>query len=218
MKWTQVIEALLFSSPKGLTAHEILLALQSEQVSTVLPSEPAPTTVHEVERLLEQLSQLYNAHCHAFELVCVNNRWQLLTRPEYGPWVNTLVGEKPRPGRLTTAALETLTIIAYRQPITRAEIEEIRGVSVDGVLQSLLDRGLIKVVGKAELPGRPLLYGTTDLFLEAFGLRDLNDLPDAPELKAYLSSFQTDGNPNLAGKATYDSSTLKPNHNENAES
>ena len=96
--------------------------------------------------------------------------------------MRTLVGQKPRPPKLSQPALETLSIIAYRQPLTRAEGEQIRGVSVDGVVQTLLERGLIEKRGRAEVIGRPMTYGTTPQFLEYFGLKSLNDLPAAPEL------------------------------------
>ena len=109
--------------------------------------------------------------------------WQFVTQPEYAPWLKALVGHKLRPPRLSQPALETLAIIAYRQPITRAEIEQVRGVSVDGVMQTLLERGLVEQVGRAEVVGRPMTYGTTPLFLEYFGLRSLEDLPAADELR-----------------------------------
>jgi segregation and condensation protein B len=88
-----------------------------------------------------------------------------------------------KPARLTPPSLETLAIIAYRQPITRADVEAVRGVAVDGVLQSLMERGLVKIAGRADVPGRPLLYETTQFFLEHFGLRDLDELPNAEELR-----------------------------------
>ncbi|MGC8989517.1 MAG: SMC-Scp complex subunit ScpB, partial [Verrucomicrobiia bacterium] len=103
--------------------------------------------------------------------------------PEFAPWLRALTGERGRPSRLSLPALETLAIIAYRQPVTRAEIEEIRGVSVDGVMQTLLERELIEPAGKADVPGRPTMYVTTRAFLEHFGLPDLNHLPDAEELR-----------------------------------
>ena len=109
--------------------------------------------------------------------------WQFVTQPEYAPWLKALVGHRLRPPRLSQPALETLAIIAYRQPITRAEIEQVRGVSVDGVMQTLVERGLVEQVGRAEVVGRPMTYGTTALFLEYFGLRSLEDLPAADELR-----------------------------------
>jgi segregation and condensation protein B len=109
--------------------------------------------------------------------------WQFVTEPAYAPWLRALVGVKARPPRLSLPALETLAIIAYRQPITRSEIEQVRGVSVDGVMQTLLDRGLVEAVGRAEVVGRPITYGTTAYFLEYFGVADLDGLPAADELR-----------------------------------
>src|SRR5204863_6191007 len=97
-------------------------------------------------------------------------------------WVGQLF-PAPKPPRLSPPALETLAIIAYRQPVTRAEVEAVRGVTVEGVLQNLMERGLVKIGGRAEVPGRPLLYETTQFFLEHFGLRDLDELPNAEELR-----------------------------------
>ena len=108
--------------------------------------------------------------------------WQLVSDPAYGSWVRQLF-PAVKPARLTPPSLETLAIIAYRQPITRADIEAVRGVAVDGVLQNLMERGLVKIAGRAEVPGRPLLYETTQFFLEHFGLRDLDELPNAEELR-----------------------------------
>src|SRR5208283_544485 len=103
--------------------------------------------------------------------------------PDYAPWLRALVGIKARPTRLSQPALETLAIIAYRQPITRAEVEQIRGVNVDTTMQTLMERGLVETAGRAEVVGRPPTYGTTALFLEYFGLRALGDLPAADELR-----------------------------------
>jgi segregation and condensation protein B len=106
-----------------------------------------------------------------------------VTQPDYGPWLRALVGVKIRPTRLSQPALETLAIIAYRQPITRAEVEQIRGVNVDGTMQTIMERGLVEAVGRAEVVGRPPTYGTTALFLEYFGLGSLEGLPAADELR-----------------------------------
>jgi segregation and condensation protein B len=112
----------------------------------------------------------------------------MLSDPAYAPWVRQLF-PAVKPARLTPPSLETLAIVAYRQPITRADVEAVRGVAVDGVLQSLMERGLVKIAGRAEVPGRPLLYETTEFFLEHFGLRDLDELPNAEELRRrYLPS------------------------------
>jgi segregation and condensation protein B len=119
-------------------------------------------------------------------LVCIAEAWQFCSQPEYAPWIRELVGQRPRPAKLSQPALETLAIIAYRQPLTRAEIEQIRGVAVDGVMQTLVERGLVDQVGRADLPGRPITYGTSQLFLEHFGLRGLEDLPAADELRRII--------------------------------
>lgn len=108
--------------------------------------------------------------------------WQLVTKPAFAPWLRQLFPDY-RSARLSAPALETLAIVAYRQPITRADIEAVRGVSVDGVMQTLLDRGLVKIAGRAEIPGRPLLYETTQNFMDHFGLRNLGELPNADELR-----------------------------------
>ena len=122
---------------------------------------------------------------HAVELVEQGGGWQLLTRAEYADAIERAqIAERPQ--RLTAAALETLAVIAYRQPIGRAEVEEIRGVAVGGVLKALLERGLVDVVGRTEGLGRPLLYGTTPRFLEQFALRHLEELPRADELAVAL--------------------------------
>ena len=106
----------------------------------------------------------------------------MVSHPDCAGWVRKLF-PGPKPARLSPPALETLAIIAYRQPITRADVEAVRGVTVEGVLQNLMERGLVKIGGRAELPGRPLLYETTEFFLEHFGLRNLDELPNAEELR-----------------------------------
>jgi segregation and condensation protein B len=132
---------------------------------------------------LEQLAQEHEAAGRSYRLACVAGSWQFVTQPDYAPWLKALVGVKARPPRLSQPSLETLAIIAYRQPLTRAEIEQIRGVSVDGVMQTLLERGLVEQTGRAEVVGRPALYATTPLFLEYFGLSSLDGLPAADELR-----------------------------------
>jgi segregation and condensation protein B len=129
------------------------------------------------------LQKDHEAAQRSYRLACVAGAWQFASQPEFAPWIIALVGAKVRPPRLSQPALETLAIIAYRQPLTRAEIEQIRGVAVDGVMQTLLERGLVEQAGRAEVIGRPMNYGTTPAFLEYFGLRSLEDLPAADELR-----------------------------------
>jgi segregation and condensation protein B len=148
----------------------------------LMPNEFAKTTEAQVAAALEQLKIEYGQQGRAFQLAEKAEGWQLVSDPAYAPWVRQLF-PAVKPARLTPPSLETLAIIAYRQPITRADVEAVRGVAVDGVLQNLMERGLVKIGGRAEVPGRPLLYETTQFFLEHFGLRDLDELPNAEELR-----------------------------------
>ncbi len=154
-----------------------------EHVEEALPKELAAPKVSAMEEALALLQQDYNSLGRSYRLACVAGSWQFVSIPEYAPWVKALVGHRPRPPRLSQAALETLAIIAYRQPLTRAEGEQIRGVAIDGVLKMLLERGLVEQAGRAEVLGRPMTFRTTELFLEYFGLKDLEDLPAAEELR-----------------------------------
>lgn len=180
-----ILESLLFTSQKPLTVAELkaFLASAAEQNDDPVVKSFRKTKTEVIEATLAELAGEHATAGRTYRLVCVADAWQFATQPEFSPWIRVLAGERARPARLTQAALETLTIISYRQPITRAEIEQIRGVSVDGVMQTLLERNLVEQVGRAEVVGRPLQYGTTKLFLEYFGLRGLDDLPAADELR-----------------------------------
>jgi segregation and condensation protein B len=179
-----VVEALLFSSQKPLAAKEILqvIRLGTEYAGDEAAADLAKITEESVQETLQSLAGEYTELGRSFQLVEQVSGWQLSTRPDYQIWVRQLFPEL-RPTRLSPPALETLAIVAYRQPITKGDIEAIRGVTVDGVMQKLLDVGLVKIGGRAEIPGRPLLYETTLHFMEHFGLRNLNELPNASELR-----------------------------------
>lgn len=185
MELKLIIESLLFASSKPLTVAEIKKIFSG----VVDKSEDLQVKIYkkisqrEIEEALENLRLDIEKLGRPWSLSCIGGAWQFVTRPEYAIWVRFIMGEKPRPPRLTQATIETLAIIAYRQPITRAEIEEIRGVSVDGVIGTLLERKLIQQLGKADLPGKPTLYGTTLEFLQYFGLSSLDALPDADQLR-----------------------------------
>jgi segregation and condensation protein B len=168
----QLLEAALFASGAP-TPIEALAELDPD------------ATADQLTEALRELRARYDEGGHGIELVEVAGGWQLLTRPEYTAAIER-AQLAARPHRLSAAALETLALIAYRQPITRADIEEIRGVSAGSILKSLLERGLVDVVGKADALGRPLLYGTTSSFLEHFSLRHLAELPRADELAVAL--------------------------------
>ena len=184
MELKPILESLLFSSQKPLTAAELRkIITATADASAAEPNQWKKVKLATINDALEALREDHETSDHSFRLICVAGAWQFVTHPEFVPWIRTLVGEKPRPPRLSQPALETLAIMAYRQPVTRAEMEQIRGVSVDGVVQTLLDRGLIRQMGRAEVVGRPMTYGTTDLFLEYFGLQSTEDLPNADELR-----------------------------------
>ncbi len=183
MNLSQVVEALLFSAQKPLTPREITTALKSAgDGDELLPNEFAKAKEAEVAAALEQLKIGYLEQQRAFQLLEKADGWQLASDPQFAPWVRQLF-PAIKPARLTPPALETLAIIAYRQPITRADVEAVRGVAIESVLQTLMERGLVKIAGRSEVPGRPLLYETTQFFLEHFGLRDLDELPNSDELK-----------------------------------
>jgi len=170
----KLLEAALFASNRPVTREEMLS----------LDAEMSPAAL---DMALGELREHYDQDGHAIEIVEIAGGWQLLTRPEFADAIER-AQIASRPQRLSSAALETLAVIAYRQPIGRAEIEEIRGVNIGGVLKLLHDRGLIEVTSRGEGLGRPLMYGTTPAFLEHFALRHLDELPRADELAVALRS------------------------------
>lgn len=176
---TRLLEAALFAASRPVTVEELRRL------------EPGATEI-EVRAALTALRLRYDEGGHGLELAELADGWQILTRPELADALaQAQLVERPR--RLSTAAMETLALIAYRQPVGRAEIEEVRGVAADGVLRLLQDRGLVEVVGRGEGLGRPLLYGTTSLFLELLGLATLADLPRLEELAVALTPLAAEG-------------------------
>jgi segregation and condensation protein B len=179
-----ILESLLFSAQKPLSVKELrdMLAAATEQEGADATAKSlAKIKDTELTLALEELARDHETAARSYRLACVAGSWQFVTQPEFAPWLKALVGVKARPPRLSQPALETLAIVAYRQPITRAEIEQIRGVNVDATMQTLTERGLVEAVGRAEVVGRPPTYGTTALFLEYFGLSSLEGLPAADE-------------------------------------
>jgi len=200
MELSSIIEALVTASDEPLSSEELarlvrarvaeaedLRARQLEEGEepAALPEWLGALGAVGAEQVVEAIASLNRAYEHtgrAFTLAERAKGWRIFTRIDYGEFVKQLFpGRKPE--RLSAPAMETLAIIAYRQPITKAAIEAVRGVACDGMLQKLLDRELIRIGGRAELPGRPLLYETTDLFYEHFGIRSIDDLPNATELR-----------------------------------
>jgi segregation and condensation protein B len=163
-----IIEAILFASEAPLTA---------ERVAEILPE----TEKREITALLEKLVQDHETRGGGFCLMEVAGGYQFRTRQDMAPWIRKL--KAARPAMLSPAALETLAVVAYRQPLVKSEIDRIRGVDVSGALKGLLDKKLVRIVGRKDVPGKPIIYGTTRKFLEVFNLRDLSELPTLRELK-----------------------------------
>jgi segregation and condensation protein B len=181
----RVVESILFASQRPVSTRDLQGILKSAaETEKVNPNVVRFSAIKEsaLRVALEELGVECSHSSRAYELRETAAGWQLVTKPQFSPWLRQLFPEY-RSARLSAPAMETLAIVAYRQPITRADIEAIRGVAVDGVLQTLLDRGLVKISGRAEVPGRPLLYETTENFMDHFGLRNLDELPNVMELR-----------------------------------
>ena len=200
MQLSAIVEALLIASQNPLPPEEIARLvrarvaeaedvrareLEDGKEAPTLPEWLTALTATSAEQVVAAIGQLNSSYLEsqrAFTILERPKGWKLYTRVEYGDFVRQLFpGRKPE--RMSGPAMETLAIIAYRQPITKAAIEAVRGVACDGMIQKLLDRDLIRIGGRAMLPGRPLLYETTDLFFEHFGIRSIDDLPNAAELR-----------------------------------
>jgi segregation and condensation protein B len=171
-------------------ALEAILFLADEPLSATLLAQAVEAGRRDVETALAELAQDYVARGAGIQLVEVAGGWRLMTHPEAAPFVEQFVLSS-RHARLTRASLETLAIVAYKQPVTRHQIASIRGVDSDGVVRALVDRGLVLEVGRDEGPGRPILYGTTPAFLERLGLRSLSDLPAIVPLLADAGAEET---------------------------
>jgi segregation and condensation protein B len=186
MELKNILEAVLFSAQKPMSTgelRELFVEAAGAEDSDATAKSFKKVKEDALEKALEELAREHEAAARTYRLVSVAGAWQFVSQPEYAPWLKALVGHKARLPKLSQPALETLAIIAYRQPITRAEIEQVRGVAVDGVMQTLVERGLVEQVGRAEVIGRPMTYGTTTLFMEYFGLKNLEELPAADELR-----------------------------------
>lgn len=184
MELKSLVEAILFAAQKPLALKEIkaILARPEDAGNAELARAFKKTKETEIAEAMDRLKVDYTQQGRSFQIQEVAGGYHLISQPQFAPWLKQLFEER-RTGRLSLPALETLAIIAYRQPITRADIEGVRGVAVDGVMQTLLERGLITISGRAEVPGRPMLYGTTKNFLHHFGLSDINELPAVEELR-----------------------------------
>ena len=174
MENKRIIEALIFASEGPLDIGKIKAVLEGLNSRTI-------------KKHIAEINKGYEESGSPFEVIEVAGGYQIVTREEYAEWISKL-NKARAAGRMTQKALETLAIIAYKQPITKAEIESIRGVNVDGVVRTLIERNLISITGREKAPGNPLLYGTTKFFLESFGLKSLSDLPKLKEIDELLQS------------------------------
>ncbi len=171
-----ILEALLFVTAEPIAVTRFLALLGA-------------VTKQEVEQALTSLGQDYEQEGRGLQLAEVAGGYRIVTKAEFAPWLKRLEKVKA-PSKLSRSALESLAIIAYKQPIVRAEVEQIRGVETSGVIRTLLERKLVRIVGRKEEPGRPIMYGTTKAFLEHFGLKDLSQLPPLREFKELGESEQ----------------------------
>lgn len=174
-KEKKIIEALLFASSEPVSAKKIAEVIEYVDTKTV-------------RKLIDQLCEEYDRLERSFQIVEIANGYQICTRPEYHEWIEKLYS-KQISVNLSTAALETLAIVAYNQPVTRAKIEEIRGVNSSGVLNTLMQKKLIRVSGRGSSAGHPLLFSTTDEFLKHFGLKDLTELPSIDEVEDMFDEY-----------------------------
>lgn len=163
-----LVEALLFVADSPLSIEKLCGLTDASR--------------HDIKAAVDHLTEHYQQASGGVFLVAIAGGYQFRTDPQLAPWLRRL--QRERSSRMSQAALETLAIIAYRQPVTRAEIEYLRGVDSGGVIKTLLERNLLRILGKKDVPGRPLVYGTSRYFLEFFGLKDLNDLPTLKEFAA----------------------------------
>lgn len=172
------IEALIFASEKSISVEEIGQVIEGAQFKKIKPES--------IKAIIDDIRRKYDSLDLALELVYIDGGYQFLTRKEYYPVINQLQIQRSKK-RLSQAALETLAIVAYKQPITKLEVEQIRGVNCDYTVQKLLEKELITIIGKAETVGKPILYGTSNLFMDYFGINSTSDLPQMPDI-------QTEGN------------------------
>jgi segregation and condensation protein B len=180
---TNIIESLIFASDEEISLKEIKDVLNSFKFSI----EP-----EEIEEIIKDLNEKYDNYENAFRIIKVAGGFQFSTRKEFAQYVGKLYTEMQKK-RLSPSAIETIAIISYKQPVTRSQIEFIRGVNVDYIVNSLLERDLIRIIGRENTPGRPILYGTTDKFLKVLGINSIEDLPKLKEINEILKTEKLEG-------------------------
>lgn len=181
----QILEALVFASDEPLNAKEIIA------IFAMLDESERPRRLNEdaIVKSIDELNLEYEQTGRGFRIVKVAGGYQFATQQQFAPWLGKMLKEKSK-RKLSISALESLAVIAYKQPVTKPEVEAIRGVNADYVLRTLLERNLITIVGRAATPGRPLLYGTTQDFLKHFGINDLSELPKPREIEELMAEAE----------------------------
>jgi segregation and condensation protein B len=200
----RVIEALIFASDKPLAARQIKDIIGDVDTRVI-------------RKFVNDLKQEYSDSQRSFDIIEVAGGFQFVTDPVYGRWLKKLYNIK-QSNYLSAPSLETIAIIAYRQPVTKADIESVRGVNVDGVISSLQQKGFVRIVGKKDVAGKPFLYGTTALFLQYFGLNSIEELPVLPEFRAADLEFQKTESSNLISLNKDYASTKMEKENEKTKS
>lgn len=181
----QILEVLFFATNEPLTVKQVI------DIFDILEEGEQPIAINAdaIVAHVEELNREYEQSGRPFRIVKVAGGYQFATRPEFAVWLGKMVKERSK-RKMSVSALETLAVIAYKQPVTKPEIESIRGVNVDYVLHTLLERSLVAIIGRASTPGRPLLYGTTREFLKHFGVNDLSELPKPREIEELMAEAE----------------------------
>jgi segregation and condensation protein B len=183
----KIAEVLIFSADRSLTLKQMKDIINEEKSETGVTAD-----IRNIEKAVNELVEKYSSDEYSFSIMQVAGAYRFATKREFAPWLAKLNKEKLK-RRLSQSALETLAIIAYNQPITKSEIEAVRGVNVDYIIGSLLEKDLITIKGRAEVPGRPMLYGTTDNLLEYLGVNSIEDLPHLKAIDEIIKSGPPDG-------------------------
>ena len=183
MNLNKIVEALLFASREPVDSKKIAKIVRKVSKREEADQELCSVKYTEIDEVIEKLNKGYDRKKSPYLIQERSTGWRIYTRIDYASYIRELFPDQ-KPTRLSAPALETLAIVAYRQPITKAAIEAVRGVNVDGVLQSLIERGLVSIAGRSDLPGKPFLYETSRNFLEHFGIKDVEDLPNSAELRS----------------------------------
>ena len=219
MNLNKIVEALLFASREPVDSKKIAKIIRKVSKREEADQDLCSVKYTEIDEVIDKLNKGYDRKKSPYLIQERSTGWRIYTRIDYASYIRELFPDQ-KPTRLSAPALETLAIVAYRQPITKAAIEAVRGVNVDGVLQSLIERGLVSIAGRSDLPGKPFLYKTSSNFLEHFGIKDVEDLPNSAELRSVdlpqpESEKENDEQLSLSEVATDSQNASESTENEN---